>query len=386
MLLDPRTLVVAAIVANVLQAVAMGYVWYAQFRQREVARLAVGSALIAVGAALATTRPQIHPLLSHVGAITAIIAGQMIITEAIGRLVGWRLPRRLVVAVPAAVAILNAFFLFVEPRFEARIAVYSVAVAGASAISAAMLFSVPRGPLRATHWPLATVMALQAAFSAARAILVLVDPPSEELFEPTMLKTVWFIQSVVVINLIFVGLILIITQRPRLELDRQATFDSLTASLNRRAFDRLAETEWSRAVRHDLPLSVLVLDLDRFKALNDAHGHHAGDLWLATFAELCRHMLRREDLLCRSGGEEFIALLPQTGLERAVVAAERLRRAVEEIRVSHNGVDIAATVSIGVATRDDTTPDLVSTIAAADRALYRAKAAGRNRVAVDEAG
>jgi diguanylate cyclase (GGDEF)-like protein len=175
-----------------------------------------------------------------------------------------------------------------------------------------------------------------------------------------------------------------ISQRLQLELDRQASYDGLTMTLNRRAFERIGEAEWSRSTRHDLPLSVLVLDLDGFKILNDTHGHDAGDMWLKTFAELCRGLFRREDLLCRFGGEEFIALLPQTPLEAAVHAAERARRAVEGLRVTHGGVDIAATVSIGVATRGPSVTDLKSAIAAADRALYRAKAAGRNRVVVDD--
>lgn len=125
-----------------------------------------------------------------------------------------------------------------------------------------------------------------------------------------------------------------------------------------------------------------MLDLDGFKALNDTHGHDAGDLWLSTFADLCHGLFRREDLLCRYGGEEFVALLPQTPIEPAVQAAERVRRAVAGMRMTHRGSAITATVSIGVATRGPASGDLKSLIAAADRALYRAKAGDRNRIEI----
>jgi diguanylate cyclase (GGDEF)-like protein len=366
----------------VLQAISLGYVWYVQFRDREVAELAVGSAVTALGVGLAFSRPHLHPLLTHVVANMLIVGGQMLIAFAIGRFVDRRVPPWLVVAVPVAAGILIGVFTFIEPRFDVRVAAYSVSIAIASGITAALLIDVPRGAQRSTRWPLGCLYLVQSILAAGRAMWVFVGQPPEALFESARLQTVWFTHAFVLTNLILAGLVLMITQRPRLELNRQASFDALTGALNRRAFAEAGEIEWSRAARHDLPLSVLVLDLDGFKALNDTHGHDAGDAWLSAFGDLCLAVLRREDLFCRSGGEEFIALLPQTAVKDAALTAERLRQAVERLQVQHRAEDIGTTVSIGVATRGPS-KTLATTIAAADRALYHAKAAGRNRVIVD---
>ncbi len=247
----------------------------------------------------------------------------------------------------------------------------------------ALLFA-PSGPLRRTYWPVGFVLVFHCLFAIARSTATAIGGTPGDFFASNAITAAWLLESFAAINLVSLGLILMISQRLQLELDRQASYDGLTGALNRRAFERVAGGEWSRAVRHDLPLSVLVLDLDRFKALNDTHGHDAGDIWLKSFAELCRGLLRREDLLCRYGGEEFIALLPQTPVHAAMQVADRIRRSVEGMRISHNGTDITVTVSIGVATWNETVTELKTMIAAADRALYRAKAAGRNRVESSE--
>ena len=358
----------------------MAYVWYAQFRDRAVAELAVGSLATAIGALLALSRPALSPIITHVIANMLLIGGQTLIAFALGRFLGRRVPLTLVVGVPILAGILIAAFLYVEERQDIRITVYSVGIAIASGVSAVLLLDVPRGPLRITHWPLGGLYLLQAVLALVRGVWVLVDEPSPSLFETNRLQVTWFSQAVIFVNATFIGLVLVITQRPRLELDRQASYDLLTGALNRAAFERVAEIEWSRAARHDLPLSLLLLDLDRFKALNDAHGHEAGDAWLRTFAESVHAELRLEDQLCRYGGEEFVVLLPQTEIEAAGQAADRIRRAVEGLRLAHEGKEIASTVSIGVVARSGSHFDLKSAIADADRALYRAKSAGRNRV------
>ena len=271
------------------------------------------------------------------------------------------------------------FFLFVAPRIDVRLASYSLAVALFSLITATMLLDVPKGPLRVTHWPVGILHLIHGALALARSFSVLIEPPRADVFEPSIIQALWFAQSLVIVNLTFTGVILMVTQRIRLGLDRQAREDVLTGILNRRAFEESAEAEWSRATRHDLPLSILVIDLDHFKTLNDTHGHEAGDAWLKAFAQLTGNLLRLEDLLCRYGGEEFVVLLPQTRLDAALQAAERIRRMIEGHRLAHGTASVAVTVSIGVAARGGEYKTLKSMIAAADRALYRAKAAGRNR-------
>jgi diguanylate cyclase (GGDEF)-like protein/PAS domain S-box-containing protein len=172
------------------------------------------------------------------------------------------------------------------------------------------------------------------------------------------------------------------TERKRLEqeLDRLSRIDSLTGALMRRAFnERLAE-EIERAQRLDHPLALLVADLDHFKQVNDTRGHHVGDTALRSFIAACQDELRRYDLIGRLGGEEFALLLPDTEINAAKAAAERLREAVARYPIVDLTGDIFhVTVSIGVA-QLRSTDDADQFIQRADRALYAAKAAGRNRV------
>jgi diguanylate cyclase (GGDEF)-like protein len=134
------------------------------------------------------------------------------------------------------------------------------------------------------------------------------------------------------------------------------------------------------AERNRHPVSVIMCDLDDFKAINDRHGHLGGDEILRTFGDLLKRQVRGSDIYCRYGGEEFLLVLPQMPGEYAVERAEQLRNALAAAAVSYGASSIKATASFGVATfpQDGRTGDEL--IAAADRALYAAKAAGRNRV------
>jgi len=166
------------------------------------------------------------------------------------------------------------------------------------------------------------------------------------------------------------------------ELLRLAATDPLTGALNRREFTTLAEQESQRLHRYGRPLSILMLDLDHFKQLNDAYGHAAGDLALQRFTTLCCSTLRNIDIFGRWGGEEFVALLPETDAEGAAVIAERLRKAVSESVLMYNGNRITHTVSIGVAQYRAGETSVDTALSRADSAVYDAKKAGRDRISV----
>jgi two-component system cell cycle response regulator len=161
-----------------------------------------------------------------------------------------------------------------------------------------------------------------------------------------------------------------------------ATVDALTGCMNRRAFTERLERELDRVRRYNVKLSVLMIDLDLFKDINDNFGHIVGDSVLRQLGDLLRDEVRSVDLAARYGGEEFVILLPDTDLNGAVVFAERLRKRVEEHNFADSGDPLRVTVSIGVsaATVDGHVTEPESVIARADEALYRAKNEGRNRV------
>jgi diguanylate cyclase (GGDEF)-like protein len=163
---------------------------------------------------------------------------------------------------------------------------------------------------------------------------------------------------------------------------RQATTDELTGLVNRRRFLEALETELERARLFETPLSLLLADLDDFKRVNDAYGHLSGDDALRIFAGLLEAHLRKVDLAGRLGGEEFAVLLPETGLDEAALAANRMRAALSDAPLGlSNGAYVSLTASFGVAelVPGQSAQQLVSR---ADAALYVAKAAGKNRVSL----
>ena len=168
------------------------------------------------------------------------------------------------------------------------------------------------------------------------------------------------------------------------ESQRLATTDGLTNLLNRRAFGEILDRELSRCDRCSTPASLLLLDLDHFKVINDSHGHAAGDAVLAAVGKLLRSEARPYDVVARWGGEEFVIALPGATAPNAQSAAERIRNAIAQLVVRDGtGEPIPLTASIGVAERQPHEP-LDVTVDRADRAMYCAKVGGRNRVCLAE--
>ena len=165
----------------------------------------------------------------------------------------------------------------------------------------------------------------------------------------------------------------------RIELMQDASTDSLTEALTRRAFKREAEQLIAAALRHKHDLACIVLDVDRFKSVNDTHGHAAGDDVLKAVAALCRTNLRASDVFGRLGGEEFAILLPHIGAEAAMVAAEKLRAEISAHPISGDFGTLAVTASFGISALSIVGRDTETLLAQADSAMYRAKSSGRNR-------
>ena len=180
------------------------------------------------------------------------------------------------------------------------------------------------------------------------------------------------------------GFVLMIKERGDREIRMLAMTDPLTRTLNRRAFLEQADKHIAAAVRHRLPLSLLMIDIDHFKRINDGFGHPAGDRVLVEVTQLLTSLLRKEDTLARYGGEEFCVLLPNTDEAGALALAEKLRRAVENMGVALDGEALPITISVGLTYCDINNSgghkDFASMLQDADRALYLAKQKGRNRI------
>jgi diguanylate cyclase (GGDEF)-like protein len=154
--------------------------------------------------------------------------------------------------------------------------------------------------------------------------------------------------------------------------------DALTGLLNYRAFSEILDAEWDRSRRYRTSFSLMMIDIDHFKKVNDKYGHPTGDMVLSVMAGRLQSRVRKSDLVFRYGGEEFMVILPQTGIYKAGLLAERIRSVVEKMRFT-NG--LCVTISIGISQyHDGLTPgDLVKQV---DTGLYLAKGKGRNRVEI----
>lgn len=165
------------------------------------------------------------------------------------------------------------------------------------------------------------------------------------------------------------------------EIYRMTILDGLTQLYNRRYFDEFLDREVVRSQRHDRPLSLLMLDIDRFKSINDQFGHLCGDFVLRGLADAVRQLVRKEDVFARYGGEEFGIVLVETERDGAISVAERIRQIVADHQFDFDSTPIRLTVSIGVAsTRGDQCMTPQNLVRLADGHLYQAKQSGRNRV------
>ncbi len=177
-----------------------------------------------------------------------------------------------------------------------------------------------------------------------------------------------------------------VDQNYQQNLFRAANIDGLTQLYNKKYFIDILSKEFSFSRRNNNPLSLMMIDIDHFKKINDTHGHMAGDLALKTIGQILTKNLRLENIACRYGGEEFAIILRNVGPELAHTIAERLRTSIEQEKVSYRGKTIQITASIGISTYDKenfaTIEDLIQS---ADELLYEAKELGRNRTILKKA-
>lgn len=204
-------------------------------------------------------------------------------------------------------------------------------------------------------------------------------PTTEPLFEAAG-QNIAFISLYIGTVILTFGFILMYNDKLNDELRRLATLDSLTEVFNRRTIQQFADRELEGARRQRQSLSLLMIDLDHFKRINDLYGHEVGDIALQAVVKAARGVLRAKDMIGRYGGEEFVVLLPGADAEQALVAAERLRHSIANCNFAVGGERVSLTASLGVAVAagpDETSQHMLRR---ADRALYEAKARGRNRV------
>ena len=280
----------------------------------------------------------------------------------------------------AAVAFVWVVIAQAQHYLQAKAVANAIAVAVLSLLIARdLIFSSKHNAaaIRVTGY----IYAINAAVFLIRSFItqdsfVIVGPLKQSGIAAFML--LWLLCLIIAVTL---GMVLMTTERLQADLDNQANHDPLTGALNRRSFSLLYEKAMAHSSRHQLPLSVLMMDLDEFKKVNDLLGHNFGDTVLCQFVAVANKILREDDVFCRFGGEEFIALLPSTSSAEALIVANRLRDcfAIDAalIETKEATYPFAITTSIGIAElkQDESFETLLRR---ADAALYCAKGNGRN--------
>lgn len=268
------------------------------------------------------------------------------------------------------------WFSVFEPSFHVRLWVFGSLMLVLYAVHAALLLR--QRPATFGTRLTGGALAVSALIQLVRLALSFTAQDDNNLLNPSLLNVIYVGTFVFMIISICVGIMLLVTDRLQAELQHLATHDPLTNALTRRQFNTVCAAELARCKRSQHHLALLMLDMDHFKAVNDTHGHQAGDRVLINFVDKINALVRDVDQVGRFGGEEFVVLLPDTNLPEAQAVAERIRLACEQ-----SAEQPACTVSIGITTRQSENDTIDSLTARADAAMYRAKAGGRNRVESD---
>lgn len=273
----------------------------------------------------------------------------------------------------------SLYFTLIEPHAALRVIMSSLVVGTLFGLCA---ITIARGNIR--RYPARYFFALPCGIHAVFVLLRLVHIYRAEGFAGDMVRgatipPLFLLEAVITLVMMAFATLMLVSETITSDLRKLAETDHLTNTFNRRSFLKLFEGAVSAANRRQSPLSVLLIDLDHFKRINDTYGHGVGDNVLRHFVAIAASCLRAEDILGRIGGEEFSALLPDVGPEDAQLIAERLRIRIAELAFNGPQGPIHLTVSIGIAQcLPGETPE--KTLHRADAAMYRAKESGRNRV------
>lgn len=290
---------------------------------------------------------------------------------------------RILTMAVALATLQTAWFIFIHPDINMRALGNSLVLATLNFANAKALLIRIRPPERTAHWLTGASFAVLGLVHIARILTILSNPDAVYgLYQKTPINPLVFFTGSVTHLFITFGFILMVNYRLSAELDELAATDPLTGIWNRRSLECQFQNLLAHSTRHLETLSVIMIDVDRFKSINDNYGHQAGDKVLQHLTTIAKIEIRRDDYLARYGGEEFCLLLPATGEIEAEILAERLRLAYLSRPMHWQDQPIASSISIGIACSSQAGLNSASLLEAADTALYEAKQTGRNKTVV----
>ncbi len=380
-MLNPVSILAVTVLSGVMAMAVLGSLLPASIPG--VGYWVVANALAVISLLCFASQGHISPALSIVVAnvlfAIAILMGLQGFLRFFGR------PARVPAGYAGVVAVLvgMVYWTFVSPDFNLRVALVSAFHAGVYAAIAAVVFRArPAGRPRYSYHFVAVASALLCIGHVTRgAVYALGLIPQTALLQALPVSIGFLALGILALPSLSIGMVMLAHDRLAERLERLASLDDLTGALARREFIARAEARLKGAARTGTPISLAIIDIDRFKAINDKHGHAAGDQVLMHFASTVTANLRADDIFGRLGGEEFGVICPATTAQEAVAVLNRLRaRLAASGYPEPSGATLNYTFSVGV-DRHRAGEPLSSLMARADAALYIAKASGRDRVA-----
>lgn len=380
--LDIRTI---ALFVGILSAVqALGIFLFSKMvgSQPGVNQYALGNAGFSLGFVLLLLRGIIPDFFSIVIANTAIsLAGYIVFVGACD-FTHQDVDRRSFLLIPGVLFFLFLNYTYAERNIAVRTMLASATSAFFSFACSYILFRFSERELRQSSWFTATILSFYGSFLAIRAILAVVFPGPEDVFVSTDIQVLSFLLMAFCGLLWSIGFAMMMAQRLILQTRHVAVTDYLTGIRNRMAGQAVLEGEIGAIAKNQRPFSILLIDVDAFKTVNDVYGHAAGDIALRRIAAVLKASIRAQDTLSRWGGDEFLIVLPGAARQEALAVAERARKRIAETRITFQEWRIKCTISIGVAGNWEQTLDVDELLAQADRCMYEAKQNGKNRVVI----
>lgn len=384
--LDLRTMMLTMACINLLFAAMLALVSLHSGKVKGARQWAVGMVLLGAGYSSAGLLVDTPPPAVMVIMAMGIGFGLGMMFNGIEAFKDQPCSYRLTLVLAIGMGVQTFWFLVVRNDVQGRITANWLVHSLVNLACARALFVRVAQPLRTAYWLAgASFLALGSATLVRVAAALFAPAHTVFLYAPGKISPgVFMVASLAQMALAF-GLILMINYRLASDLRQLASTDALTGVLNRGSIEKELSRQVALADRSGAALALMMIDVDHFKRINDSHGHPAGDEVLRQLAALLRSLVRQGDAVGRYGGEEFCIVLPGTSAPGAAVLAERLLQRYADLRVVWGGISLNGTVSIGIADVATSGHAVAPLVAAADRALYQAKDAGRNRVVLHTA-
>ncbi len=371
-LLDVRTIAVFIAMSFLVQGTAIGAQAYLirDLRQYRGVRAAlIANLCIAVGIVLRLLIDRLPDFIAIILGNTLILTGAGLLSIALGQFTGQAYSKAAVIGAIAFVVPLLLYFTYWDNNIVMRVTIVSLGTAAFVFLLVYQLWRTRNTSLRFSANLMLSSFFIYGIFLIGRTISIALNPP-QDLYSNTPVQSATYLLLFAISFFWSSGFILMVSQRLRNDLMEVATIDVLTRIPNRRATQAFLEKELSRAQRNQSEISVLLIDIDDFKQVNDRWGHSVGDEVLVKTASIFQSMIRKQDLVGRWGGEEFLIIVP--GSCDAGVLAERVRCEIANSEYSHGATSFGITVSIGFTCADES-DEIDQILKNADKALYSAK-------------